>query len=925
MVLKNHIFSTQEALKHFIKNEISPGKSVLVQLYCGELDKQKVQTVLDTVRTELPKATIIGSSTAGEIEAGKFQDHSILLSFSLFSSTTVSSLYFDRVDFQGGVMAEESIPAEAKAIIAFSEALKQDPESFLQGLHAHRKDLVVAGGIAGDNYRFEETFVIEGGTIHTDGMVMAVLTGADLIVHSGHSLEWHPIGKTMVVTSVKGGCVYTLDHRPVSEVYRRYFGEEFVAALPASSIEFPLVKTEREALVARTMIAVCNDGGYRYAGHFHVGEKVRFAIGDVEEILENAVKLGRAIASVPVEAVYVYSCSARKRFMKEELNNELALLEHVAPIAGFFTYGEFLYTQNQLNLLNVTMTTLAISESSTSLHDAPISSPKDGASTIKPLTHLVSVSEGELEQAVLRMQQYRVILDESAIVSKTDRNGVITEANDAFCRISGYSLTELLGQTHNIIRHPETPAALYKKMWQELLSKQTFKATIKNQRKDGSVYWVKTVIMPLLDHRGEIEGFISARTDVTDIVKKDALIRRQYRDALTGLGNRTALLDNLSIASEDNATLILIDIDRFSDINDYYGYRVGDRVLQIIANLIQHEYELAFRISGDEFAILCEHGLDEEKRRSIMQLIARLENEKYSVGSNEISLFVDCGVANGSKDQIYALAHITLKACKRSHKAVIFYNDRVDLQIRMQEGMEMASCIRSALANSRIVPFFQGIVDNQSRKIVKYEALVRMLRPNEEILTPSLFLEHSKRARLYPKVISTMIEQTFFRFADEDYSFSINLSMQDIESESVLGTLFGQLEHYRCGERVVLEIVESEGIENFEQVQNFIRRVKAYGCKIAIDDFGSGYSNFVYLTKLHVDFIKIDGSLIKGIEEDPVKRVTVEAILKFAKSMKIQTIAEFVETEEDFAILRTIGVDFSQGYLFSKPSMALLT
>jgi EAL domain-containing protein (putative c-di-GMP-specific phosphodiesterase class I) len=195
---------------------------------------------------------------------------------------------------------------------------------------------------------------------------------------------------------------------------------------------------------------------------------------------------------------------------------------------------------------------------------------------------------------------------------------------------------------------------------------------------------------------------------------------------------------------------------------------------------------------------------------------------------------------------------------------------------------------------------------------------------NGKVESPFFFLEHAKKSELYIKLTQVMIEKTFKKFANLEYEFSINLLLQDIESPKVMKCLVDHLEKFQCGKRVVLEIVESEGIYNFDLVSKFITMVKNYGCKIAIDDFGTGYSNFSYLAKLDIDYIKIDGSLVKDIDKDLAQMATVESILHFAKKMCIKTIAEYVENEVICNILCRLGVDFSQGYYFSKPQEELI-
>ncbi|MBS4069617.1 MAG: EAL domain-containing protein, partial [Sulfurimonas sp.] len=180
-------------------------------------------------------------------------------------------------------------------------------------------------------------------------------------------------------------------------------------------------------------------------------------------------------------------------------------------------------------------------------------------------------------------------------------------------------------------------------------------------------------------------------------------------------------------------------------------------------------------------------------------------------------------------------------------------------------------------------------------------------------------LEVAKQTRQYFDITRAVIRQSFEMFKDKDVEFSINLSIKDILEIQMSEYILNMLERYNIGSRVVFEIVESESIENFEGVIHFINQVKKHNCKIAIDDFGTGYSNFEYLIKLKADFLKIDGSLIKNLDKDKNALVVVSTIVEFSKKLGMKTIAEFVENEEIFKIVKDLGIDYSQGYYFSAP------
>lgn len=924
MQLITHRYDSVENLQTFLEDILPHKGSVFIQLFSGVMDKTKIQPILDFLVSKLPHAVLIGATTAGEIMDGTMSSGQIILSFSLFDATSIKTYYYPHSDYpQGLCAAQEVITDRTKACIIFSEGLKSDSESFLAGFSSVNNDVVIAGGNAGDDLTFTRTYVFKDNRIYDEGVVIAVLDSDVLKVHRNYSLNWTMIGKDMTITRADKNVIYEIDGREIRELYSHYLGEETIVEIPASAIEFPLIKVEDGVEIARSMIGQTDDGGFVYAGHFHHGEKVRFAIGNIEEILDRAVDMSESVAAYPVEATYIYSCSVRKLFLKEQLNYEFGLLNEVAPTAGFFTYGEFYHSNSGNQLLNITTTTLSLSESEKHPLPQKSESPHRNHHTmLKALTHLVDETQHELNDYIKILDQYKMVLDQSSIVSKTDANGVITYVNDVFCEISGYSREELIGQNHNMVRHPDTDPEIFADLWRTIKGGNVWKETFRNLSKTGKEYYVKTVIAPIFDDSGKVVEFIAARVDVTELINKDLIIQRQLIDPLSGLKNRTALLTDLETGSAE-ITLILLNIDRFSTINDYFGYTIGDELLKAFARRLEItvEHEFLYRISGDEFAIICiDRPFDDILRDYVVEHINKLENFKYQIGGHELSVSVSGGIAHATYSDVYNLAHMALKEAKEQRAKLIFFNDNTALTEKTRNNIWMINKIKSAIEEDRIVPFFQGIVDNQTRKIVKYESLIRLIETDGTVLSPYWFLEHAKKSKLYDKLTRIMIAKTFAVFENLDYEFSLNLTLADIMSDETRAFLYRMLETSAASNRVVFEIVESEGIESFEEVADFIKTVKQYGCKIAIDDFGTGYSNFNYLSKLDVDFIKIDGSLIKNINVDEDHLLTVESILFFARKKGIQTIAEFVEDEAIFDRLLDLGVHYSQGYLFSIPA-----
>ncbi|MCI4399907.1 MAG: EAL domain-containing protein, partial [Campylobacteraceae bacterium] len=214
---------------------------------------------------------------------------------------------------------------------------------------------------------------------------------------------------------------------------------------------------------------------------------------------------------------------------------------------------------------------------------------------------------------------------------------------------------------------------------------------------------------------------------------------------------------------------------------------------------------------------------------------------------------------------------------------------------------------------------YQPILNNKSKKIEKYECLVRLVDEDGAVVSPHMFLDVAKKSRLYHKVTRSVVQKSFERFADEYCSFSINLSVLDICDEQMLEFIIEQLKKSNIGHRVVFEILESEGIDSYDNVYAFVEKIKSFGSKISIDDFGAGYSNFERILKLKPNFIKIDGSLIKNIHNDTDAQIIAKAIVGFANELGALTVAEFVHSKEVFDIVQALNIDYSQGYYICEP------
>ena len=928
MKLVNYTYETLEALEHFSRTYFRPNEHLFIQLFCGNTDKAIITEILHFLKKTFPKCVIIGASTAGEIKSGRIKTGTIQISFCHLEKSRAKAHYFEAVNFESGQKAAATILEEdTKVCVALAHPFgEDDSEDFVEGFNTLRADMPLCGGNAADDFFFQSAFVIYEEQIFSKGIVLVTLSGKRLHVNTNYSLAWTQVGKELSVTKVDKGTIYEIDHQPIQEVYRHYLGNDAIQNLPSSAMEFPFVKISDDVDVCRSLISANLDGSLTFAGHFEEGEKVRFAIGNVEAIIDRAIVMQDEINEKPCDAIFIYSCSARKLFLSKQLNYEFGLLQQIAPTAGFFTYGEFFHSHHKNQLLNVTTTVLALGESDYIITHPLGEKPALNCSTLKSLTHLVNTTQHELDVNLNFLSQYKLILDECCIVSKMNLEGELIYVSEPFCTVVGYSKEELLGKTHRMLRPSDADPAIYIQLWETIKAKKIWKNSVKIVTKNGSVRYLQATVMPILDEDGATFEYLCAHFDITDLILKEQLIEQHFKDELTGYGNREALFHRMRL-DESAKLLILLNLVEFSEINDYLGYDVGDELLQQVAHFLVETFDghpdTVFRINGDEFAILLmeqDHKSFRSVRDKIKRMIHHIEKKVFTIGGYEVVVRLNVGVAEGISDAIYMQSHVALKAAKVEHKAVVFYDIHQTLKAKTKENLQVIQKISAAIENGHIVPFFQGIYDNALRKITKYEVLMRLQEEDGSYLSPYYFLDQAKKTRLYEKLTKIMIYKSFEYLKDFEVDFSINLTKGDILSLSVKECLYEAIKKYNCGHRVILEIVESEGIENFGEITAFIHEAKQLGCRIAIDDFGTGYSNFSYLAKLEVDIIKIDGSLIKDIDTNEISAMAVETIISFAHKMGYAIVAEFVDREAIQEKLLGLHVNFSQGYLFSKPS-----
>ena len=408
--------------------------------------------------------------------------------------------------------------------------------------------------------------------------------------------------------------------------------------------------------------------------------------------------------------------------------------------------------------------------------------------------------------------------------------------------------------------------------------------------------------------------------------KTRKITEQLFTDTLTKLPNRLRLIEDLKFSV--SSTLILVNIDNFKQINNFFGNKMGDIIILELGNRLKTAVEGSecrlYKLHADEYAVLIDEKLElYELKKLVNSLHRSVENVPYTYRGQKIWVNVSFGVS-GEKENILETADMVLKQVKKKKLHYLIYNKSMDILTEYENNLKWARVVKDAVEENRILPFFQPIVNNRNHIIEKYESLARLIDETGNVISPYYFLNVAKMSKQYRFITQIILEKSFSTFQKTGIEFSINLSVEDILNRRTVDFITACLKEYGLNKKVVFEILESEGIESYDEVSKFISVVKNLGAAIAIDDFGAGYSNFAHILKLEVDYIKIDSSLIKNIEKDINSQIVVKTIVDFSSRLGIKTIAEFVDSRAIFEKVCELGVDFSQGYLISEPKPAIV-
>jgi diguanylate cyclase (GGDEF)-like protein/hemerythrin-like metal-binding protein/PAS domain S-box-containing protein len=522
----------------------------------------------------------------------------------------------------------------------------------------------------------------------------------------------------------------------------------------------------------------------------------------------------------------------------------------------------------------------------------------------------------------------------------SDSNNNIISVNPSFTKITGYELKDVIGLNPKILSSKMHDYIFYKKMWNSITTNNCWSGEIKNKRKNNEIYDISLNINTVFDEKGNIDHYVALFMDITEKKKSEKLIFEHTTfDSLTHLYNRDMI--KVSLEEEIKKTgrsksifaLLFIDLDHFKDVNDTLGHEIGDLLLieasKRISSVIRGT-DIIGRFGGDEFVVI----LSDLKDITIIEIISNKIIEKlsevYILGKEKIHISSSIGIGIYPSDGANSLELLSnaeqamYKAKKNGRKQYHYY--RKSLQIEAKKRQSLVSDLYSAIELNQFEVFYQPIINFETNKIEKAEALIRWNHPTKGLIPPNDFIPLSEQFGLIVPIgdwVYSQVVRQIRKWKDENninIQVSINKSPIQFRFNKSVGDWFSLLkENNLTGKDICIEITENMVMEKEDIVTNKLLEFRNNEVDISLDDFGTGYSSLSYLKKFHIDYIKIDQSFVRNLSANSQDMVLCEAMIVMAHKLNIKVIAEGIETQEQMELLRQMDCDYGQGYLFSKP------
>ncbi|HEX5391897.1 MAG TPA: EAL domain-containing protein [Rhodocyclaceae bacterium] len=572
-------------------------------------------------------------------------------------------------------------------------------------------------------------------------------------------------------------------------------------------------------------------------------------------------------------------------------------------------------------------------------HRHPAVPTKADLELIHQAAYLASLAL-ERQHAQEALQQAASVYEASGEgIVVTDQDNLIIAVNPAFTRLTGYAADEVIGKSPSILSSGSMDSGFYRSMWRSLKAGGQWQGEIWNKRKDGTLFAEWLTINVIHDEVGKVYRYVGVFSDISEKKKAEETIWQQANyDQLTGLPNRRLFCDRLEQdlrrAERDGSMLavMFVDLDRFKNVNDTMGHGAGDQLLIEAARRLERglrESDMVARLASDEFAValtqVTDPGAVDRVAQSLLQSLA----EPYTLSDGPAYLSASIGItlfpSDGGDTETLLLNSARAMNAAKQHGANSFSWYTLELQVAAQVRSDLGRDLRAALTEDQFRVYYQPIIDMASGRIVKAEALIRWQHPERGLVGPMTFIPLAEDLGLIGEM-GDWVFRTVARQARHwldrgiDLQYSVNKSPRQFGTTDNLASWLAFLEEIDLpASKLVVEITEGLLLDARSDVIEQLAQLRSAGIQIAIDDFGTGYSALSYLQQFDIDYLKIDRSFVKDLDDNVNDRALADAIVVMAHKLGIKVIAEGVETEFQRDWLQQARCDYVQGYFYARP------